>query len=217
MMQRGKRLAEDTRIPARLRRKYRLIYNEPTIKRPGDIVPALAAVNIKALGPTVGARLILERELRICGLAKAGRPIQPTTVIRRVLLAMLGETDSPLSASLRLRAAAVAGRFTVRSAVSRLRRIALDEDEDLSTRLAAVGSYLELARNGASVLRMLLRSRYWQIRACAYVSAMTAGTSTLRAIAQKRLPNERNDQVRSYVARCVDSVRTENSTGSDAR
>jgi hypothetical protein len=217
-MQRSKRRPEGTRIPARLRRKYRLVFNEPTIKRPPDIVPTLAAVNVKALGAIVGARLILERELRICGLAKAGRPIQPTTAIRRVLLAMLAETDSPLSASLRMRAAAVAGPFKVRNAVPRLRRIALDEDEDLSTRLGAVRSYLHLAgRNGAAALRILLHSRYWPIRACAYGSAMMSGISSLRAIAQKQLPNERSDKVRSYVARYVDSVRTENSTGSDAR
>jgi hypothetical protein len=214
-MPQRKRLQQDTPIPARLKRKHRLVLNEPTLERTGDKVPALARLNLKALGPTVGARLILERDLRVCGLARPGPSIRVTAAIRQVLLTMLEETDSPFSASLRMRAAALAGPLDVKKAAPRLRRIALDEDEDLATRLGAVRSYLRLAGR-APALRELLHARQWQVRALAYAEAMKAEGSTLQAIAAKELRRERNENVRLYVARRVNAVRTQDSTGSDA-
>src|SRR5688572_10264070 len=93
---------DDRPMPPRLRKKYRVVLNEPTIERSGDKVPSLAPVAIRRLGTFVSARLLLERELRLCGLAKPGRSITATPAVRQVLRAMLLEADSPLSASLRM-------------------------------------------------------------------------------------------------------------------
>ena len=194
----------------------RAYYNEPLKAPRGDAVPKLTPVRTVTLRATVRTRLTLEKELRVCGLAPPGPSIQVTASMRKILVSMLAEVDSPLSASLRARAAGAAGKLGIKEATSALRRIALDEAEDLSTRVGAVSSYLQL--KGAAAARdldTLLGSKSWQVRASAYAQVLKDPSWELRSIGEARFKRERNARVKGYVARRVYSVRAEGSTADD--
>jgi HEAT repeat protein len=198
------------------KREKRPVYNEPLRARHGDVVPERLPISPKQLDVTVRARLELERNLRLCGLSKATPSTVPAARVRGIVLAMLDEIDSPLSASLRARAAALAGPLGIKKAATTLRRMALDEADDLATRLAAVQSYTHLAGAGAvSVLPKILTSKTWQVRAAAYTAAMNSASPALRAAGAKRFKVERNTMVRAHVARFVSSVREESATAKD--
>jgi hypothetical protein len=207
----------DASMPTRLRRKHGLILNEPAPKRPGDLIPVLGRTKRAALGTLVKARLTLEADLRACGLSKPTRSQAPTAGIRKVLLAMLTETDSPFSASLRMRAAERLGPMGARIAIPQLRKIAFDEDDDLATRLGALRSYLRLAGDGgATTLRSLFQSRTPQIRTAAYVESMTGDVNRLKTIAEQHFAAERNHRVRLSVRQRVEAIRSQSSTDADA-
>ncbi|HYN24868.1 MAG TPA: hypothetical protein VES69_07470 [Pyrinomonadaceae bacterium] len=104
-------------------------------------MPKVRRAAIRSLSPVVRARIQLEASLRVCGVDPAPKVTKFTAVHRRVLLAMLSKVDSPVSASLRARAADVTGTLRIREAAPVLRRMALDEQEDLQTRLNSVCSY----------------------------------------------------------------------------
>jgi hypothetical protein len=200
-----------------IRKAKRAVYNEPLPVRTGDVFPKTPRVALQRIGATVRARLTLERKLRlVCGLAKPEPSIARTAHIRRLLLTMLDESDSPLSASLRARAAALAGPFGLRNAAPKLGRIAADESEDLATRLGAVQSYFSFSEErGAAVLRKVLASKTWQVRACAYVEVLNSGSAALREVAFRRLETERDTMV-SYVRRFAPSAFAASSTTQDA-
>lgn len=203
-------------VPAQLKRKFRLVLNEPAIKRPGDMVPALKRVRVAGLGLIIGTRLRLESDLRVCGLAKPGRSRPLTSAGRKVLLAMLREKDSPLSASLRMRATAHLGPAGVKAAAPLLRRIALDESDDLATRLGAVSSYFQLAQDqGVATFLTLVRSPLPLIRAASMAEAVNSRSRRLRDTGQSALAAERNDQVKAYVRYRVKMLRGEKTTGVD--
>ena len=129
---------------------------------------------------------------------------------------MLTELDSPLSASLRARAAGAAGKLRIKEATSSLRRIALDEADDLTTRIAAVTSYLQLRGSAtATDVKSLLCSRAWQLRATVYAHILNDPSEMTREIGEARFKRERNVKVRSYVSRRVKSVRSAESTQDD--
>jgi hypothetical protein len=129
---------------------------------------------------------------------------------------MLKEKDSPLSASLRMRATAMLGPAGVKAAAPLLRRIALDENDDLATRFGAVGSYLRLAGDrGIATFRTLVRSPQPLIRAAAMTQAMNGRSSRLRGNAEAAFAAERNQSVKAYVRQRVGALRGEKSTGED--
>ena len=177
-------------------------YNEPLIQPEGDVVPKLKSVRTATLGPRVAIRLNLEKSLRLCGLAKPGKSIRISPATRGVLLAMLREFDSPLSASLRARVAHAAGALKLTGAADVLRSIALDESEDLSTRIGAVRSCLQLGGHRSdNGLSKFLASRTWQVRAVAYVEALRSDDPARRAYAEKTFQRERPGRVKEFVGR----------------
>jgi hypothetical protein len=177
-------------------------YNEPLPQPKGDVVPKLKSVRTATLGPRVAIRLDLEKNLRLCGLAKPGKSIRVSSVMRGLLLVMLHEVDSPLSASLRARVAHAAGPLKLAEAASTLRNLALDEAEDLSTRLGAVRSYLHLGgRRADKELPKLLASKTWQVRAVAYVQALRSGYAARKAYAEKAFQREKPGRVKEFVGR----------------
>ena len=65
--------------------KNKFYFNEPIRIPKGDIIPKLKPVRKKSLGPFVVTRLELEKNLRICGLAKEGELFKVTPTTRKVL------------------------------------------------------------------------------------------------------------------------------------
>jgi hypothetical protein len=190
-------------------------YNEPRTARRGDRVPKLARTVTRGLDRVVRARLEIEGALRVCGNER-----EPTFGLRavhvQVLVAMLSEADSPLSASLRARAAAAAGPLKLSKAAPALRAIALNEDEDLLTRLNAAGSYVQIrGRRAAADVKTLLRpSQDPMVRASVYVAALKAG-DTLAEVAERRFRTELDSRVKAYVARRVPRLRDSGLTKAD--
>lgn len=194
------------------------IYNEPMPTRRGDVIPKMKAVAVQRLGESVRARLALEPRLRRqCGLAKPEPQIHSTAIVRALLVTMLRESDSPLAASLRARAAALVGPMGAKNALPILARIAVDESDDLATRLGAVRSYFHLGdARGRSVPLKLFASKSWQVRACAYVAALNGRSAGLRTTAEQRFKAERHPMVTAYVSRHVAAVLGQNATAKDA-
>ena len=90
-------------------------YNEPGKSSRGDRVPKLVQISARALEPVVRARLEVENTLRVCGNERAPA-FRFTARHQQALVAMLRETDSPVSASLRARAAAAVGPLKIAKA-----------------------------------------------------------------------------------------------------
>lgn len=177
------------------------VYNEPAVARRGDRLPTTAPVLIDRLSAVVRARLDLERQLRTCGNRPIGQSFHFTATHARVLIQMLSELDSPLSADLRARAAGVVGPLRLERAVPILRRIALDEDDDLQTRLNAANSLILLhPRNIAGDVQKLLESKEPLLRATVYVATVRSVDPRLRKLAEERYANETNRSVRRHVA-----------------
>ena len=110
-------------------------------------------------------------------------------------------------------AAVAAGGLRVKGAAAPLRRIALDEGEDLATRVGAARSYLQLSgKQVAKSLTALLAAKAWQVRATAYATVMNGESRTLRSVAKTRFARERNAKVRQFVTRRVHGLRTADST-----
>ena len=194
----------------------RAYYNEPLKAPRGDVIPKLTAVKAANLNATVKSRLTLEKDLRRCGLGAPGPSIKVTAAVRKILISMLTEIDSPFSASLRASAARAVGQLGIKEATGTVRRIALDETEDLLTRVGAVGSYLRLKGLAAAKdLNTLLGSKAWQVRASAYTEILNNPSLELRSIGEERFKRERNSKVKAYVARRVYAVRAEGSTTDD--
>jgi HEAT repeat protein len=177
-------------------------YNEPLAEFE-DRIPELEPVAHGSLPATVQARIGLERNLRVCGRAQPEPTRGFTTVERRVLQAMLNEFGSPLSASLRIRAAAAAGPAGLTAATRTLRNMALDDHEDRGTRQAAISSYLQLVGERARRdLSRLLASNDWTIRFTAYVSAMRHAPA-LEEVVRDHFARERDSRLRRAVQRRI--------------
>jgi len=177
-------------------------YNEP-LPASDDVVPVVEPVELDELPPTVRTRLVLERELRVCGLGEPTPPRTFTAIERGVLLKMLAEKDSPLSASLRMRAAGVAGRAGLHDATSDLRRMALDETEDRATRCAAVGSYIRLVGDDSRrVIQRLMASRDPAIRRATVISTINHAPG-LERLATTYLQQEADPALRRAILRRV--------------
>jgi hypothetical protein len=189
-------------------------YNEPGKPSRGDRVPKLAQISARALGPVVRARLELERTLRVCGNERAPA-FRFSAAHYQALVAMLREADSPLSASLRAHAAAAAGPLKIAKAAPLLRAMALDDEEDLLTRLNAAGSFLRIrGRRAAGELTALLRVKHPLVRATLYVAALNAEPA-LAGAAARRFKSERDARIKGYVLRRVPSLRTRSQTEAD--
>lgn len=191
------------------------LYNEPLEVAWRDVVPAAARIRPERLGAAVQARIELESRLRVCGVEPQSGlgTLQFTAVHRRVLVRMLSEADSPLSASLRAAAAAAAGPLKLTEAGPVLRGMAVDEKEDRRTRLHAIESYISLG--GASVARDLsaiLRSRDPLARSSALVGALRTGAPRLAKIAHAHLQREKNAGIRALVSRRVSGLNMETAT-----
>ena len=188
-------------------------YNEPIITPRGDKIPKIKPLQRKTLSPLAIARLELETNLRICGLTMEKASIKTTSLHQKVLRLMLKEFDSPMSASFRSRSAAVAGPLKLKDVSSTLCNIALDESEDLATRIGAITSYLQLNGKYASkILPKLLHSKSWQVRATSYTQSMNSNLVSLKTIAEGSFKREKNPKVKNYVNHRVYHVRTKQST-----
>ncbi len=193
------------------------VHNEPLARPRGDRFPKGEPVPIARLNRVVRARLELERELRVCGNRPIGNPLRITQAHVRVLLAMLAEVDSPLAASLRARAAGAAGPMKLERAAPVLRKMALDEEEDLHTRLNAAASYIELRKHAAAGdVSTLLESKDTLIRATVYVAALKSGDPRLTRLAEARYERENDRSVRRQVALRVPRLSPETHTRDDA-
>jgi hypothetical protein len=189
-------------------------YNEPGKPSRADRVPKVARISGRALGPTVRARLELERTLRVCGNDRSPA-IRYSDAHRQALVAMLREADSPLSASLRAHAAGAAGPLKISKAAPLLRAMALADEEDLLTRLNAAASYLRIrGRRAAGELTSLLRVKHPLVRAALYVTALNAEPA-LASAAARRFKSERDARIKGYVLRRVPSVRRDSQTEAD--
>jgi len=193
----------------------RTYYNEP-FPDVADRIPDLPDVEPKTLPATVQTRLFLESELRVCGLTRPTPGSSFTASQRRVLLTMLREADSPLSASLRLRATAAAGAARLTEAIPQLRSMALDDDEDLSTRLAAIDSYVSLAQVDSSRdVAKLLQSGASVIRHMTYVS-VARHAPNLTPLALEYFARENDPAFRTVVQRKTGFAAEGDSTVEDA-
>lgn len=191
-------------------------YNEPLPRPRGDRVPRVPTVGPRRLERVVRARLELERSLRECANGPTRRPLSLTAAHRTALLAILSETDSPLAASLRARAAAVVGPMKLEQAAPALRRMVLDEGDDLQTRLNAAGSYLTI-RGRAAVrdIPLLLRSREPAVRAAVYLGALRSPVSQLVEAARGRFVKESDARVRAMVSRRLPGLSLAQATQAD--
>ena len=191
-------------------------FNEPAKAIRKDTLPPVAALVMETLGTLTRARLDLEWKLRVCR-TDPGDEIEAafelTPPHREVLLHMLGEFDSPLSASLRASAAAIAGPLRLQEAVPILRGMALDANEDRRTRLNAIGSYISLnAAAAADDLRTLLHSGDADARAAALTAALQTDEPALVSIARNQLRSEQHERVRAIITRRFPALRAELST-----
>ena len=169
--------------------------------RRGDRLPSPATVPVARLSAVVKARLELERHLRVCANGPLGPQFRFTVTHARVLIQMLSELDSPLSAALRARAAGVVGALRLERAVPLLRRIALDEKDDIQTRLNAVTSLILLHPRGiARDVAKLLESTDAHLRATVYVAAVRSDDARLRKLAEERYAKEKDRTVLRHVA-----------------
>jgi hypothetical protein len=97
-----------------------------------------------------------------------------------------------------------------------LRTLAVDETEDLSTRLGAVRSYLSLAgKRAEKELPRLLSSKTWQVRAVAYVQALTSAQTSHKSLAEKTFRKEKPGRVKDFVARRVPALAVSGATSED--
>jgi hypothetical protein len=189
-------------------------YNEPRKTSRGDRVPKPARATTRALAPIVRARLEIERALRLCGNDRSPAP-RIRAAHAHALVAMLREADSPMSASLRARAAAAVGPLKLTKALPALRAMVLDEEDDLLTRVNAASSYLQIrGRRAAGEITVLLRVRHPLVRATIYVAALH-GDRALADAAARRFGAERDGRLKAYVLRRVPALRTRSATEPD--
>ena len=189
-------------------------FNEPRKSSRGDRVPKLAPISTRALSPVVRARLEIERTLRVCGNDRSPA-LRFRAAHEHSLVAMLREADSPMSASLRARAAAAVGPLQLARAAPVLRTMAMNEDEDLQTRINAVDSYLRIrGRRAGGELAALLRAKHALVRATTYVAALKSEPA-LAGAAAKHFKTERDARVKAYVLRRVPALQSRGATGPD--
>lgn len=193
------------------------VYNEPSLRPRGDRVPKGKPFAPGRLDPLVRARLELERELRVCANRPMSKAFHLTDAHAQVLLAMLTEVDSPMSASLRARAAGVVGAIGLTKAAPTLRKMALDEEEDAQTRLNAAASYTMLRKRAATDdVSDMLESKEPLLRTAVYVAALMSGDSHLIDLAEARYQKEDDLSVRRQVTHRVPSLVAEARTRDDA-
>lgn len=190
------------------------VYNEPRKSSRSDRVPKLAHISARALGPIVRARLEIEHMLRLCGNDRSPA-LRFRAAHQQALVAMLREADSPMSASLRAHAAAAAGPLRLVKALPVLRAMALDDEEDLLTRVNAAGSYVQIrGRRAVEELAALLRARHPLVRATIYVAALKSEPALADAAA-RRFKTERDARLKAYVLRRVPALQTRGATDAD--
>jgi hypothetical protein len=190
-------------------------YNEPVEAAGRDVMPASARVRPERLGAAVHARLMLESQLRICGVQpkETIKSVEFGPAHRKVLVRMLSEVDSPLSASLRSAAAAAAGRLRLAEAAPLLRAMATDENEDARTRLHAIDSYIALAgAKAARDLKAILSSSDPVARSTALIAALRTNLPQLAKLAHAHLQKEKDAGVRTRVVRNVSALNMETTT-----
>lgn len=192
------------RAARRSRKERTPVYNEPLRAPRGDSLPRVTALKVKQLSAAVRARLEVERVLSSCGNSDARRSFVYTAARRRALLAILAENDSPVSAALRADAASVAGALKDAKLTAAVRRIALDDTEDLETRLSAVDAYITAARKNVSKdILSLLKAKDLRVRQVAYLSALRSPVREHVALATERFAKQRNRRVRSVVTKRI--------------
>jgi hypothetical protein len=185
-------------------------YNEPLAPSRSDVVPRMQRLRVKNLSSSVRTRMEVERDLSRCGNDERAKTFPYTLARRTALFAILLENDSPLSAWLRADAAAVAGGLGDRRFVGPLRQMALDEHEDLETRLNAISSYLQLAPGRAVTdLEKLLASKSALIRRTAYLNAFRSKVPQFVSVAEERFRHERDSSVRSVVSRKISTLQSD--------
>ena len=85
-----------------------------------------------------------------------------------------------------------------------MRRIALDDTEDLETRLSAVDAYITAARKNVSKdILSLLKAKDLRVRQVAYLSALRSPVREHVALATERFAKQRNRRVRAVVTKRI--------------
>jgi HEAT repeat protein len=182
----------------------------------GDRFPAGVDITKAKLSRTIRVRFELERLLRRCANEPVDKSIRLTDLHVKVLLAMLTEYDSPLSASLRASAAGVVGAAGITEAAPLLRRMALDEGEDPQTRANAADSFIRLGvRVTSADLTRLLDSDSPRINATACIAALESGNDRLVALAETWYRKGDGDEARQRVQRRVPRLRDRQRTSED--
>jgi hypothetical protein len=190
------------------------IYNEPIPRHRGDRIPKLRRIG--RLDPIVRIRLELENTLRVCGNSSE-RPLKLGKMHIPVLMAMLSETDSPLSASLRARTAGVVGFMKIKEAAPALTRIALNEDENIQTRLNAIGSFIKIRGYAAMKdVNLLVQDKNKLVRVATYLAAMKSDDLRLAEAAEILYKKESDKGVRYMVTRRIPKLKSESMTQPDS-
>jgi hypothetical protein len=193
------------------------VYNESVVMPRGDRVPAGIDVAKVKLGRTIRVRFELERLLRQCANQPVDKPIRLTDLHVKVLLAMLTEHDSPLSASLRAAAAGLVGAAGITEAAPLLRRMALDDAEDPLTRANAADSFIRLGGRVASAdVTRLLDKGSPRIQAAVCIAALESGNDRLVALAESWYSKRDHDAVSERVQRRVPRLRNRDKTADDS-
>jgi hypothetical protein len=178
------------------------IYNETLKSFSRDIVPRFSEVVVSRLNPLVLARIELEHNMFVCGVEPRPRGLKLNGTHFKVLLEMLEEFDSPSSVRLRAQAAAAAGNYEIRATIPILRKIVLDEDDDLQTRLNAILSFVKMVGDEAyDIIEKVLASPNPSLRMVAYRVALQDPESRIAGLALKRLKKEEDRSVYAAVIR----------------
>jgi len=187
------------------------VYNEPLLKRRNDWSPKLQQIG--GMHPIIKARLELEKTLRMCG-NDPEKPLKIKKTHVKVLLAMLSETDSPLSASLRARSAGIVGFMKIKEAAKILREMAL-KDDDIQTRLNAISSFIRISGYATKRdVQQLVKNNNKHIRVVTYIAAMRSSDKRLVEATELLYKKESDEDVRYMVTRRVPKLQSE-STAKD--
>jgi hypothetical protein len=179
-----------------MKNNQKAIYNEPLIDRKGDLVPQFAKVEINNLPELVRARLEIENNAMFCPLGGHTRDIIWTNAHRQIVRIMLAESDSPFSSRLRANAAGLAGSLGIIELAPALKKMGLNEIEDVNTRINSISSLVKLAETDSSVdVQPIFRTGDSSIRLFAYRATMNSSNKKINDLGRKLFAKETNKTI----------------------
>jgi hypothetical protein len=194
-------------------KKIKVIRNEPLLQSNGDKMPVIAKVNFQQLPLIVKARLEIEKNIAFCPVGKQRPAIKWTSLHKQALRIMMLESDSPLSASIRVFSVGVAGHLNTTGSIPELIKIFSDKNDDLRTRINATQSLLQFAEKGKiKNTRQIFESSTPQIRFIALKHALNSKRSSLYAQGMKYLLKEKNKEIIEILNRRYETLSMKYST-----